>query len=250
MITKKYFVDAIEAGEERALEAVNTVFKMEVNRIKKEALDEKHLKDLISQYMAKTMNRYSQQNNYYKNSYEAFTDLVELTTLKDNKKDRIDFIATMLISFYESKDYTEQDSERLNFLDQLKNLENIVFETTLSRLKNKAFKTWLSSIETHSDLTAKEIAYQEFYMRESKDYSGTNKTFKQIHEDFAKMNGGKNTKNIETAYNEIQHDKSERLRNHKKILKVINHMTRHLPQYKKSIQLAEEEYNKAIEKYS
>jgi len=100
-----------------------------------------------------------------------------------------------------------------------------------------------------SSLTAKEIAYLEYYMRESKDYSDINKNVNLIHEDFAKMNGGKCVKNIEIAYNKILNDKSERLRNHKKILKVINHMTRHFPQYKKSIQLAEEEYNKAIEKY-
>lgn len=244
MITKKYFTDAIEAGEERALEVVNTVFKMEISRIEQEALDEDHLKNLISQYMSKSINSSSQQMNYYKSSYEAYIDLLKLTSLEETKKDRIDFIATMLLSYYESKDY--EPEERYCFLNELKNLENIVFETTLSRLKSKGFKSWLKSIETHSDLTAKEIAYQEFYMRESKDYSSTNKTWTQIHDEFSKMNGDKSPKNIETAYNKIRNDESERLRNPKAILKVINHMTKHLPQHEKTIQLAEKEYNKSI----
>lgn len=162
MIDKNYFKEIIVAAEKKASEDWEIDFNLEINSIKRKAIGDEHLKDLMSNYLADSINQYNAINNCYKASFEGYLDSVDLFKETEySEVDRINFIARMLLGFYEeslnsSEINIESDLARYDLLQQLNNLDSIVYETYSLNLKNILFRKFIKKNLKNSNTTKKD----------------------------------------------------------------------------------------------
>ncbi len=246
MITKEYFEEIIIEAEASAADHVEILFVSEIKKIERKSLDDNHVVELVSSYMAHSLNEYEMLRNYYKGAYEAYLLFLDMAKREGSKEERIDFISTMLYSMYQDKIFDKK--QRLDFLEQMGQLEEIVFETNLLFLKSTAFRKYLKNLKSDkSGLSALEIAYLAYYLIKSNFYPVTGIRKKDWVSEFSKKNGSKNEKNISTSYADIVNAKEERVAVKPEIiLKVKNHLQDKYPLALEAIVMAEIDYKKAL----
>jgi hypothetical protein len=149
---KAHLIETIQKGEKSALETVEISMKQDFFEIEKWKINDNHYKKLLSELIAKTINRYKSIKNLYKVSNEQFEFLnseVRISGTKElNDNDRLDFIATAIKSYL---DWEPEDKEgiarKLDAIDQVQNLETIVFETKTLDLKTAAYLEILQNLK-------------------------------------------------------------------------------------------------------
>lgn len=150
-INKNYLIETIEVAENKAIKTVEISVEQDLSSLKNIALDDNHHKQLLSSHIAETLNTYYNLKNLYKASSEQFLFLKETTKNSLTPKDKIDFIATVLMSYidWDVKDKEEVET-KLDAIYQIQNLSDIVYETKLLELKAQGFKKVLQKKNANS----------------------------------------------------------------------------------------------------
>jgi len=247
MMSKDYFVDIITKAEILALENQKDFVRFEVKELERKSIDSKHLKELISHYMANALNDYEALKNYYKAAYEGYESIIQNTDSKFDERDRIDFISTMLISQYNTE--AKNDIEKVlrkEFLKQMINLREIVVESYTLKLKAIGITKYLKSVgNKKKSLSATETAYMVYYLTESKCYKWINGS--PAIADWAHFSSKHNVNkdNIRKGYNSLMKSSEIRLSsNRKNIIKnALNGLNVNYPESPAAIKLCETELN-------
>lgn len=149
---KAQLIEIIQNTEKMAIDGIETSIKQNLFWLEKNSINEDHYARLLSDLIIKTVNDYEKTKNYYKASTEQFeffnSELVGQGKKELNDIDRLDFIATVLMSFY---DYKPKDREgtalKLDAIMQIDSLEAMVYETKSLELKKSAYLNLLRDLE-------------------------------------------------------------------------------------------------------
>lgn len=148
---KSVFIDKIKGAEELAKSTLEISIKQDFFEIENAKFNEETHKELLKNYYSNTISKYVNTRNLYKASNEQFHFLNKETGNKLTDEDRVDFIAMILTSYLtESNEVDNQfeEADLFEIFNQLKNIEEIVYETKLSELKYNAIKKLVEKIES------------------------------------------------------------------------------------------------------
>lgn len=146
--------EEIKIGKTMAHDLAMMEFKSDVARLNDISIQKEDFRKYLSHYISNEIKAYLEINNYYKSLKEAFK--FELLPLLDksisNKKRNeleVDFIASMFVATaFHQGSYELSDEERIEVLEDAKNIQKIVLETELQYLKTESLKEWLRKIES------------------------------------------------------------------------------------------------------
>jgi hypothetical protein len=145
---KEYFISKIRDAEDLAKQTVELSFKQDMFDLEQKKIDGEHYKLLLSEYLTNTINSYHKLRNLYKASKEQFYFLNDQAQNNLTEIDRLDFIATVLVGYLETEAETKEEIEtKLDAIQQMQDIHNIVYETYLLELKSKTSKEWINKIK-------------------------------------------------------------------------------------------------------
>jgi|GEM_PF-3120501 len=147
---KASFIDKIKKAEDLAKTTLEISLKQDFFEIDNAKINEETHKELLKIYYSNTINKYVNTRNLYKASSEQFHFLNKEAENKLTDDDRVDFIAMILTSYLtESNEVNSQfeEADLLEIFNQLKNIDEIVYETKLSELKYNAIKKLIEKFE-------------------------------------------------------------------------------------------------------
>lgn len=137
----KLLINQISNAEKLAKKDVLHSVEQDLFDIKKNMVDDNHHKELLSTYMANLINNYHNLKNFYKASNDQFDFFQTKTNQKLNDIDRYQLFISFVSDIINSK---QNDNEHLELkkevIEQVKNIENIAYNTHLLKLKSETMK--------------------------------------------------------------------------------------------------------------
>ncbi|MBE7689453.1 hypothetical protein [Tenacibaculum piscium] len=149
---KVVLINQIEEAEALAKETEKIAIEQDLFSLKNKMLNDNHYTLLLNEYHTNNINSYNNIENIYKASKEQFYFLQSKTKNTSNSY-RLDFIAMNLLRYLNWKPNTEDGfKNQLNVIRQIKDIDNIVYETYLAELKNDYSKKYLlNEIQTKKE---------------------------------------------------------------------------------------------------
>lgn len=192
---KAHLIETIQKGEKSALDTAEISIKQDFFEIEKWKINDNHYKKLLSELISKTINRYKNIKNLYKASNEQFeflnSEVRTAGTKELNDIDRLDFIATAIKSYLDQEPEDKEGiAQMLDAIDQVQNLETIVFETKTLDLKTVAYLKVLQNLENNIPNEPFKSTSNEFefllgnMVDFTKDTEYSHTTYKSYAEDF------------------------------------------------------------------
>lgn len=241
-----HIIKTIKSAEVLAKECVEVSISQDYFEIKNKAINDDHLEKLSKQYVYKLVEEYDSTENIYKASNFNFKFIQSQTEQELTEIDRLEFIEMIILSTINGDKTSDEDYHfALNVLQQLKELERIVYDTKLLELKIDHIKKELKNDEAKSNTTRTHIAYCIHYLAQTKSLKLKNvfpsdKAWTEIG-----LQYNKNAKNIQQMYNEI--NSSIDVRTSKTRIKIIEYVIKKmLVDYPKAQKLAEDELKIAL----
>ncbi|SOS49090.1 hypothetical protein TNO021_430098 [Tenacibaculum dicentrarchi] len=168
-IAKKQFIKKIKEAEIFAKKTKKITIKQDLFELKNKMINDNHYTLLLNEYHTNNIKSYNNITNLYKVLNKQFYYLYSKTKKELTDNDRFDFIATILLDYLDKKpDTIKKLKEREEALNQLKDIDNIVYETYLAELKNEYSKKYLNKIQTKKEpqkikLSIKQVALKYIY---------------------------------------------------------------------------------------
>lgn len=157
---KVVYIDKIKAAEELAKTTLEISLKQDFFDIESKKVNDKTHKELLKIYYSNIISNYLNIRNLYKASNEQFHFLNNEAENQLTEDDRIDFIATVLCGYLlegNQEDSNIDEVDLLEIFNQLKNIDELIYETKLAELKYNAIKKLIEKFE--SDKTNPIITY-------------------------------------------------------------------------------------------
>ncbi len=149
---KEVYIDKIRKAEELAVSTFEFSLKQDFFAIEQQQINEETRIELTKNYLAETVLKYQNIKNIYKATNDQFYFMTTVAESKLSEDDRIDFIAMILSNFAinPTSELSEIHEENLkNILDQLKNIDSIIYETKIAELKFNYVKNKLQEFESN-----------------------------------------------------------------------------------------------------
>lgn len=148
---KVFYIDKIKAAEELAITTLEISLKQDFFDIESKKINDKTHKELLKNYYSNIISNYLNIRNLYKASNEQFYFLNNEAENQLTEDDRIDFIATVLCGYLVESNKEDSNIEDVNLLEifnQLKNIDELIYETKLAELKYNAIKKLIEKFES------------------------------------------------------------------------------------------------------
>lgn len=149
-ILKSVFIDKIRAAEELANSTFEISIKQDLFDIENKKVNDETHKELLKNYYSRILSDYLNIRNLYKASNEQFHFLNNEAENQLTEDDRIDFIATVLCGYLvegNQEDSNIEESDLIEIFNQLKNIEELIYDTKLAELKFNTIKKLADEIE-------------------------------------------------------------------------------------------------------
>lgn len=149
-ILKSVFIDKIRAAEELANSTFEISIKQDLFDIENKKVNDETHKELLKNYYSRILSDYLNIRNLYKASSEQFHFLNNEAENQLTEDDRIDFIATVLCGYLvegNQEDSNIEESDLIEIFNQLKNIEELIYDTKLAELKFNTIKKLADEIE-------------------------------------------------------------------------------------------------------
>ncbi|WP_233897716.1 hypothetical protein [Tenacibaculum piscium] len=180
---KIVLINQIMEAEKLAKETEILAIEQDLFELKNKMINDNHYTLLLNEYHANNIKSYNNIKNIYKVSKEQFYYLQSKTkNITDN--DSVDFITMNLLRYLNWKPNTEEGfKNQLNAIRQIKDIDNIVYETYLAELKNEYSKKYLNEIQTKKEpqqikLSIKQVALKYIYEGKSITRQNSNSIIK------------------------------------------------------------------------
>lgn len=147
---KVVYIDKIKAAEELAKTTLELSLKQDFFDIESKKVNDKTHKELLKIYYSNIISNYLNIRNLYKASNEQFHFLNNEAENQLTEDDRIDFIATVLCGYLvegNQEDSNIDEVDLLEIFNQLKNIDELIYETKLAELKFNVIKKLAQKIE-------------------------------------------------------------------------------------------------------
>lgn len=148
---KVVYIDKIKAAEELAKTTLEISLKQDFFDIESKKVNDKTHKELLKIYYSNIISNYLNIRNLYKASNEQFHFLNNEAENQLTEDDRIDFIATVLCGYLlegNQEDSNIDEVDLLEIFNQLKNIDELIYETKLAELKYNAIKKLIEKFES------------------------------------------------------------------------------------------------------
>lgn len=156
---KDEFKIKIKNAETLAQESWEVSYQYDIFRIEQQKINRDHYLKLLSKYFIDTIRSFNNTDNIYKNLYDHFQFFNNEYNLNLKDEERIDYIASIFQKYlYEIENYLSKNSvcwrsleEIEDLIIQLKNIENIIYETKLLQIKTNKIKEEIEALEINSN---------------------------------------------------------------------------------------------------
>ncbi|MCD8406509.1 hypothetical protein LNI96_01035 [Tenacibaculum dicentrarchi] len=144
---KNQFIKKVQEAEIFAKKTKNFTIEQDLFQLKNKMINDNHYTLLLNEYHTNNIKSYDNIKNLYKVSKEQFYYLHSKTKKELTDNDRFDFIATILLGYLDWKpDSDNYLKESKEVFKQIKDIDNIVYETYLAELKNEYSKKYLNEV--------------------------------------------------------------------------------------------------------
>lgn len=163
-MTKEEIIELIIQSEKLAEETISMSLRQDLYEIKKKSLNQEHAKELLAVLFSDLINKYDSTFNLYKSSSEQFFFIKDNTDNDLEDYDRFDFISMIFETYLDFNTDIDDDARR-DAINQLENLEEIVYETKLLELKVNKIKALLKSDSTYSKDDVKKLSINQIALK-------------------------------------------------------------------------------------
>lgn len=147
---KIVYIDKIKAAEDLAKSTFEFSLKQDLFDIESKKVSDETHKELLKNYYSNIISNYLNIRNLYKASNEQFHFLNNEAENQLTEDDRIDFIATVLCGYLvegNQEDSNIEESDLIEIFTQLKNIDELIYETKLAELKFNVIKKLVKKLK-------------------------------------------------------------------------------------------------------